>query len=450
MREPSKILFFVLILSVLSACTKQADKLTITCSLGISENELRIPLELTFSQECQYCIEYWSDKTEAVTTKEYSSLNGKGNATLIFLYPQTQYNYRVKAINADNEIAFCQGSFTTEALTFDVPKYTVVSKEEGFNPKGLIMQMSAENPGFITFCDIDGNVVWYERFDQAVRQATFDKRTNTILVNLGFRYGSTGVIQRVSEKSQMIDLFGNSLFEWKAGERYVDYPHHEIVRMDNGNILVLHNVVKTFDLTDSGGELNTDVFGEGISIFTPDGEQVWSWDCFDELDVLTDKTVNPVSNHQDLMHANSVCWDSKNNLYISYNRLNEIWKISYPEGEVLYRAKCNTDGIHALVNLDEDKLLCLDNGKKEKHSAAKIFEISENGEAQETMKIQFPEEYCSINRSNVDYHPELGWMMFCSTVRMGLVFTDFSGNVKAIIKREGISYRSYYFDSIEY
>jgi hypothetical protein len=178
--------------------------------------------------------------------------------------------------------------------------------------------MAAGSPGFVTFCNTDGEVLWYERFEGAVRQARYDQKTGTLLVNIGFRFSNTGDYQRVAAKTLMIDLKGNRLLELEAGESYLDYPHHEILRLEDGNILALHNTVRRFDLTSLGGNPDTEVFGEGITIFSPEGDVIWEWDCFSDLDVLNDPTVNPVSYAFDLIHANSVCMDSDGNLYISH------------------------------------------------------------------------------------------------------------------------------------
>ncbi|MCR5019281.1 MAG: aryl-sulfate sulfotransferase [Bacteroidales bacterium] len=452
MQGTSKIIALIsVVATVLISCSKGEETLKVVAVAGKGENELRVPVSVRFSSPCEYWIEYWKDGGKVEKTRIYRCEGSEADATIMFLYPGTTYTFRVVARSGEQTAYSEEESFTTGDLPVDVPKYRVKVTDTSRQIPGLLMQSSAGNPGFVTFCDTDGMILWYERFDEAVRQATFDPRTGTILVNLGFRFDPNGNFQRIADKTVMLDLFGNRLFEKKAGEGYLDYPHHEIVRMDDGNILALHNSTQEFDLTSLGGEPRTDVYGEGISIFSPEGNVVWAWNCFGTLNPLMDKTVNPVKNATDLMHANSVCWDSEDNLYISYNKLNEIWKILRQDGSVLYRAACDTDGIHSLVSLAPDKLLCLDNGKNAGQSRAVIYNIDPStGTPVTQYSVAFPREYCSINRSNVVYRPDMDLLIFSSTVRLAAVFTDLEGNMLRVIERNEISYRAYYYDSIEY
>ena len=437
---------------ILCACAPGNKPLSVDAVAGApGDNCLRIPVSISFSRDCRYCIEYWRDGGDVERTRTRTSEGGRVDETLMFLYPETTYTFRVAATSGEETVYSPEGQFTTGSLPFDVPQYRVSVKDASRTFPGLLLQSSAGNTGFVTFCDTDGAVVWYERFEEAVRQVTFDEKSGTLLVNLGFRFDSNGDLQRVASKTVMLDLYGRRIFEKVSGDGYFDYPHHEIVRMEDGNILALHNTTKMFDLSVKGGQDNTEVFGEGISIFTPEGETIWDWDCFGSLDILNDQTVNPVKNAKDLMHANSVCWDTEGNLYISYNKQNEIWKIRKSDGKLLYRAACDTDGIHSLVSLGPDKLLCLDNGKSAGQSRAVIYGIDPSTGIPETLfSVAFPREYCSINRSNVVYRPDIDLLIFSSTVRLAAVFTDLEGNVLRVLERNEISYRAYYYDSVQY
>ena len=450
MRAISKILFAAILLVI--GCNRTPALTDMSVQVGTDTNELRIPISVQFATDCQYYIEYWKNGGEKVErTATYSSESCRGEAVLMFLSQSTTYQFRVCALFDGEVVTSDTKTFTTRSLPLDVPRYSVVKSDESVEIPGLVLQMAAGSPGFVTFCNTDGEVLWYERFEGAVRQARYDEKTGTLLVNIGFRFSNTGDYQRVAAKTLMIDLKGNRLLELEAGNSYLDYPHHEIVRLEDGNILALHNTVKRFDLTSLGGNADTEVFGEGITIFSPGGDVIWEWDCFSDWDVLNDPTVDPVSFAFDLIHANSVCKDTDGNLYISHNRINEIWKIDYKTRNVLYRAKCDTDGIHGLESLAPDRIICLDNGTNLQTSRAVIYDIDPQTGVPTTLKsVEYPNEYCSSNRSNVDYHPEEDMMMYCSTVRLGLIFTDLEGKILKILKRNDISYRAYWFKSIEY
>lgn len=449
MRALSKIFFAVIL--IVFGCTGPSALTDMSVQIGESDNELRQPIFISVSRDCQYYVEYWQEGGPVERTRTYDSEGGCGEAVLMFLMEQTTYQFRVCALIEGEMVTSDQFQFTTGSLPIEVPRYSVVESKPDVEIPGLIMQMSAGKPGFVTFCNSDGKVLWYERFNQAVRQARYDELTGTLLVNLGFRFSSNGDYQRVAARTVMLDLRGNRLFEWVSGESYLDYPHHEILRLPDGNVLALHNIVKNYDLSSRGGNDNTEVYGEGITILSPSGETLWEWNCFDDWDILEDSTVNPVSHASDLIHANSVCLDTDGNLYIALNRLNEIWKIDYATKKVLYRAKCDTDGIHGLESLAPDKIICLDNGINLQTSRAVIYDIDpQTAEVTALDSVEFPKEYCSKNRSNVDYHPQENMLMYCSTVRLGLIFSDLEGNILRILKRNEISYRAYWFKSIEY
>jgi len=450
MREIIDRLILLTALFLFANCVGHLETVQISVSIGTEDNPLRIPLSIRFNRECSYWVEYWKDGGEVVRTSTAQSNGRSGSATLMFLYPEMSYHFRVCATLDGKVFKSEESMFTTGSIPFGVPRYPVDIDNSKRELPGLILQSSASTPGFVTFCDFDGQVVWYQRFDQPVRQVSFNPSTGTLLLNLGFRFSSTGDLQRVAEKTVMIDLKGNVLLERIAGDGYLDYPHHEIIQMPDGNILALHNTTRRFDLSSMGGEVDTEIFGEGFTIFDESGASVWSWDCFSCLDPLRDISVKPIINAMDLMHANSVCWDVNGDYYISFNKLNEFWKIG-KKGNMLYRAKCNTEGIHSLVALSPDRILLLDNGRTTGFSRAVIVGADpESGDVTEEFSVSFPHEYCSINRSNVDYHPDIDLMMFCSTVRCALVFTDLEGNILKVLKREDISYRAYYYDSIEY
>lgn len=455
--------------ALVTACIKPEQESAATylaaAEVQAYQNPLRIPIALTFSQPCSYQIEYWKkdDPDVAGATRVYESTAGQNTATVMFLYPDTVYEYRVKILAGAQNHYSETAEFKTGQMPVGVPEYNVDTNYPHQAIPGYILQFQASEPGFVTFCDTDGKVVWFEKVELAARQVTFDPSTGLLSMNLGFKYGDTNQqFYRLAEKIVVMDLEGNRSVDIKTAPDNVEFAHHEIRRMPDGNVAMLCNVPKVFDLTPIGGEPNTTLYGDGIKIMTPDFKTVlWEWDCFKELDPLKDDYLDAVTNQTDLIHANSIGWDDEGNLYYTINHLSELWKIDRKTGEVLYRVGEHgnmtmdetfyASGLHAAEPLAPNKVLCLDNGTEEGVSRAIVYEVNPGSKvARASLCVPFPREFCTRNRGNVTLIRDDSMLFFGSTTGYACVFTDLEGKVLKVIKRTGVSYRSYYFEKIEY
>lgn len=413
-----------------------------------TDNALRYTVKLDKKKDCSSQVYYRpAGETDWMLTDE----------TMIFLLPDTEYEYMVLA-GSDYFVASDIQTFKTGSLPPEVPIYTV-DLDSGTPSKGYLMQWQATNPGWLTFCDMKGRVVWYEKFDQAVRHVYCDREKGKIALLTGFREGvSSQKFQRLCDKIIEIDMLGNRLLEWTASEENVPYPHHDIKIMPDGNLLIFNAVVKKFDLSSIGGEADTDVWGDGFTIITPSGEVKKKWDVFGAIDPVNDDYLDAVELSYDLLHGNSVAWDSKGDFYITLNRLNELWKIDGKTSQVLYRlgehgnielsGKYPEGGLHSAVPLEPDKVLCYNNGAGENpRSRAQVYKIDPGAKtAMFELDVVIDPEYSSADRSNVELLPDGQTLMFASTLARKCVFTDLSGRPLKVISRTGISYRSHYFE----
>ncbi|MCF0176114.1 MAG: aryl-sulfate sulfotransferase [Bacteroidales bacterium] len=435
------------------------------CTVEEHENSLRVPISLSFSKPCTYHIDYWKEGEQSgrQSTEETASAGKTERVTVMFLYPETNYEYQVVVKDTKGQYLYSEVSkFTTGSLPVGFPEYTVSGSYPTRNIPGYILQWQATKPGYISFCDTEGKVVWYEVLEMAVRQATYDEATKTVSMLLGFKTSQNDPdFQRWGAKIVLMDLEGNRTIDLTAASDNIDFPHHEIKRMPDGNIAILHGVTKQFDLTSIGGEANTTIYGDGITIVTPQMEKIWSWDCFCELDPLRDEYLDAVKRKNDLIHANSISWDEKGNLYMTVNFLNELWKIDRKSGKVLYRVgdygnvtlpeNGHASGLHAGEPQAEDLVLCLDNGSDIGTSRAVMYKIdSEACEASVELSVAIPSELSSRDRSNCHFTKDKSMLFFGSTMGRASIFTDLDGNVLKVLKRTGISYRSYYYETIEY
>ena len=303
-----RLIYIVGFLVVLAACQKEPTAASYLAGTQVQEasNALRIPIALNFSKPCSYQVEYWQKDAPSVlgSTRVYQSTGGRETATVMFVYPNSVYQYRVKIIADGKEYYSGTEEFRTGSIPVGVPEYIVATTYPTQAIPGYIMQFQASEPGYITFCDTDGKVVWYEKVELAVRQASYDPATHTLAMNLGFKFGETNQqFYRLAEKIVVMDLEGNRSVDIKTGPDNIEFAHHEIKRMPDGNYAMLCNVPKVFDLTSVGGKPNTTVYGDGLKIVTPDFKTVlWEWDCFGELDPLKDTYLDPVTTSTDVRH----------------------------------------------------------------------------------------------------------------------------------------------------
>lgn len=459
------------------SCNKElqiGDYISSVETLDERDNALRVPIEITFSRSCLYQVEYWQKDNPSVcgTTSVRETAGGREKVTVMFLYPDKEYEFRVLAGSMVQAYSTDTYSFKTGSLPIGIPEYTVSDAYPHSDIPGYVFQWQATTPGYVSFCDTDGNIVWYEVLEMAARQVTFDQETRTISMLLGFKTSQNDYkFQRWCSKIVIMDLEGKRLFDEETSESNIDTPHHEIKRMPDGNIAILHSVVKKFDLTPVGGRPDTEVYGDGITIVSPDfSQKLWEWDVFGELDPVRDEYLEIMTYNErfdyyprqlDLVHANSIGWDDKGNIYFTLNHLNELWKIDRATKKVLYRVGDygNIDlaeadhacGLHAAEPQSEDKVLCLDNGKSGEQSRAVIYDVNPvSKSATVSLSVAIPAELSSYDRSNAMLSRDGRMMFFGSTMGRCNVFTDLDGNVLKVLKRTGISYRSYYFETVEY
>lgn len=424
------------------------------------DNALRYPVTVTATNECEVSVTYWpaAEPSRQRTSRAVATSGLTATPIVTFVKASTDYCFRININGRAQEETY---NFQTSSLPAGVPKYNVTVSEQGTPTDGYILQWQATNPGFITFCDMDANVVWYEKFDQAIRMAHYNPGQGQMCVLTGFRDGvNSKNFQRLCDKIITLDLEGHRNVQWIASDENVPYPHHDIKFTPAGELIMVCNTVKQFDLTEFGLAADAEVWGDGFTVITSGGTVTRKWNNFDELTPFnSNNVILEAGAVKDFLHANSVNWDSDGNYYMTFNRLNQLWKIDAATGKVLYRVGPNgnvaldelgyASGLHAAEPLAPDKVLCYDNGSDRGYSRAIIYEIDPAAmSAKVTLSVPIPGEYSSTDRSNVQLVCGGTMLMFGNTLGRSNVFTDLSGNIVKVITRSGISYRSYYYDNI--
>lgn len=425
-----------------------------------NDNALRYPVTVKTSADCEVSVTYWPTSESGLerTSRQVASSGSVAKPVITFVKPDTDYRF---AVNINGVRQKGEYDFHTAALPAGVPIYKVTVSNQGAPTSGYILQWAATNPGYITFCDMDGNVVWYEKFDQAIRMAHYNVEQGQMCVLTGFRDGvNSKNFQRLCDKIITLDLEGNRSVSWVASDGNVPYPHHDIKFTPKGELIMVSNFIKNYDLTQFDLGNDTQVWGDGFTIIDTDSKVIRTWNNFDELTPFnSNDVILEAGATKDFLHANSVNWDSDGNYYMTFNRLNQLWKIDAATGKVLYRVGPNgnvtmdesdyASGLHAAEPLAPDKVLCYDNGSDRGYSRAIIYEIDPVGmSAKVTLSVPIPNAYSSTDRSNVQLVCDGKMLMFGNTLGRSNVFTDLKGNILKVITRVGISYRSYYYEEI--
>ena len=474
----SSVVFILAAVLPLQGCLSQKEDFA-SCVSSVTvlpqDNALRAQVEISLKQSCSFRILYWlSDKGEdsAQSTNTYSESAGTVLCHLNFLEERSKYTLQIVL---DNGVKSKCLDFSTTSLPVDIPQYEVeYCSPEFVNPDGYLLQWDASSPGYLTICDLNGKIIWYQSFGAGIRTASFNRKTGLFAVLCGFADGEdSDDFYRLASDAFVCNLNGEIIFHRKASSSFVPFPHHDFSILDNGDYLILSNFVKPFPVgTDS--EM-IDIWGDGFYVCDNEGSVLKTWDCFTELNPSKIDYINALKVSKDYVHANSVTMDSAGDYYLTLNRLNELWKISGETLEVLYRvgAQGNIDldsesqaygfpsgGLHAATVLSPDRILCYDNGKQLGYSRAVLFNVNPH---EKTVNYEFvvdmPKQYSSVNRSNVQIvsadgtalNPsvlsENDLLLFGSTVSAKTVFEDLNGNVLYVMSRSGISYRTYWIPS---
>lgn len=417
-----------------------------------TDNVLRFKAEILMEKDCNPLFEVRKKGTD-----HWTAMPG---TTAILLYPETEYEGRVRI----NDLTGEPQPFTTGAIPEEVPVYTL-KVDNGGPSDGYLIQTKESAPGFITVCDMQGQVVWYERFeDEGVRCVYYDPQQGKMAVLAGHKdeEATTEMHRpRYGQHIYVIDLEGNRLSAFPTTADHTQYPHHEIKLMPDGNILTVEAVIEYFDLSNIGGDSHADVWGDGYVVLTPEGRRVKDWSLFPELKLMENLSwLNPRLYQYDLVHANSVSWDENGDFYMTFHYISEIWKINGKTGEVEYRlgehGNLKLDvpfakgGFHAVVPLGPDRFLVNNNGASYGDPTnAQIYEVDTSSmTAHRIMNVAPPIEYTSTTGGNVEILPDGKTVFFDFTQVRSAVFTDMKGNLLKVFTRKDTSYRAFYFERI--
>ena len=472
MKKIVKILAAISLLAAVVSCQKEVKE-TITdyiSAVSVSNHEsnsLRVYADIEFKKDCDFSIRYWKkDSPEDIQTTSVRHTDAlSSRVTLMFLYESTEYEFEV---DIEGKSLYTKPlAFQTRSLPSDITRYEI-QRGESVDIPGYIVQNALRADGYMTIADTDGKILWYQHCQPEGRDFTcqFDALQlypdeNKIWFLNGYLYNTESGSQAMGTTMGCVDFEGNLSYFWASSDGTSPTPlaHHEIYELPDGNILVVGSSQKPWDLSSIGGAADGYVSGDGYTVFTKEGKIVKQWDCFSEIDPLTCPYTNARAFYWDLVHGNSLGIDSEGYYYMSFNRINQVWKIDPASGKVLYRvgengnvamdSKGYPSGVHAATALAPDRILCLDNGITSGKSRGLIYKVNPSAMTADVETIvELPEEYCSLDRSNVSLICDETILCFGLTNSKAVVFTDLSGTIVKSLKTSIASYRTVYLENL--
>lgn len=378
---------------------------------------------------------------------------------IIILEEESEYYVNVRTIH---EPEICSNAaFRTGKLPGDFVRAENLLPEEYSMAFDGFVHIADKADGGLYLINYKGRIVWYEPTDgKPVISSDYDSRTKTFQAIVGFSGEDSFTVEYIL----VTDLYGNVIMKQPCSSLRNPDVHHDIKMLPDGNIMVINQVKDEFDLSEAGGGEHDTVTGDGITFMTTEGKPLWRWSAFSELnpeddpDIMKEDPEFQYIGKDDWLHANSLARDPEGNLFISFNKLSQVWKLS-PDGKLIYRIgkggdidvgspDCLSDRQHGISVTAEGHLMMFDNGYASKISRVLMFDIDEESmTARAMLALPLAEEDYSPNQSSAYIMPD-GNIIYCSTAPRNIGISDRYGNIKWKYHLSKPTFKALYIEKI--
>ena len=251
----------------------------------------------------------------------------------------------------------------------------------------------------------------------------------------------------------------------------VETDEHEILLLENGNVMLLGKAFSTMDMTEYGGHPEAIVLDVVIQELDPDGNLVWEWRgldhfSFDEVFARRFLRREPPT-FVDYVHANGLAVDLDGNVLLSSRNISEITKIDRETGEIIWRMG-GTESVtneftfiddpqngfsfqHMPIVLENGNLLLYDNGNRHETPISRALEYEIDEEARTaTLVWSYQDGGYYASRGSVQRLENGNTLIGWGTVPRdsdvpAVTEVNMDGEVvlELVIARSGYSYRAY-------
>jgi hypothetical protein len=223
-----------------------------------------------------------------------------------------------------DEIRLGQMPLNNNVLPPDIPQLTVTVNK---NPSdGYMFIAPYSYATYLIITDKNGNPFWYS--PGLSYAADFKKQPNS---DLTYYDGAAG-------KHYELDANYNIVNSYYCGNGYTT-DVHELRVVDGGYAYVMAYDPEIMDMSKivPGGDTNAIVVGFIIQKIDPDKNVVFQWRSWDHFAITDAWHQNLDSSYIDCVHGNAIEIDNDTNLIISSRHLDEITKINYITGDIIWR-----------------------------------------------------------------------------------------------------------------
>ncbi|EDM36983.1 hypothetical protein PBAL39_18954 [Pedobacter sp. BAL39] len=417
----------------------------------LPSNRLRFPVKVTTSKDCDAYIQYWKKGSKDTLYSELSRGKAAHELHLTNTISRTAYRFRVVTVSGKERAYSKIYPLETQAIYqatpyFSLDQATAPELDAELKGKYFLTQILTE-PGSVVIIDHTGEIVWYEPFQKGVKVSHWTKDRTVLCIVGPEKIPSSG-----GDEILELGLDGKVITHLKKGVGDMDkLVHHEVRKDKDGNIYSLTFTKKIADLSSVKGKSRDTLNGDGIVVFSPKGKKVWEWSVLDHLDPLKDPEI--LKHKKDWVHGNSVYRLNDGDFLMSFRDLNQIWKIDFKSGNVLWKLGQGGDfamNPQALFSAQHyahpvygNQLMILDNGERNRISRAMIFQLDSLAKtATATRTVTLPAEYYTTAKGSAAlFGAKQDKVLFCLTDPRAFLITDMKGRILWKIKVGGDPYR---------
>jgi arylsulfate sulfotransferase len=423
-------------------------------------NVLRMIVNINCKERVSLKLDYWKDGNElSKRSLSFQYPCTQISTKLIILEEDSKYWLKATVTNKQGKVEEKLSQFHTLSLPTDLMTFTNLMPDFKYSFDGFI-HVGDKKQGTLYLINAQGKIVWYQPTDGlSVICSNYDPKSKTFQAILGFNPEETFTGQYI----YVVDLYGNVKLKKSYTELDNPYFHHDIRMLNNGDLIIVNQIKKTYDLSKWGGSSHELVSGDGFSILDSLGNKKWAWSAFDYISPENDPNIMGGNGdyeyppRKDWLHANAVYPCPDGNYLISFNKLSQVWKIKSQTGEIIYKlgkggdialddSTDYSDRQHAASIAKDGSLMFFDNGFTNKLSRVMGYQIDEQTKkAKVTLKINLPKDDFSPNQSSA-YWMDDEHVVFGSVVPRTIGITDKYGNMLWHYKTNNNFYRALYIN----
>ena len=224
------------------------------------------------------------------------------------LAPATEHGLTATAGDVSVPVAF-----TSEAaLPGFIPMFVVDGQSSGEGQYRMfdLISFPPEGASNLFMVDLEGRTRWHFSVELNALPGA-----ESVLAAATLR--DDGSVLFVADHAlRIIDELGNELLRLEDQDLGLTGLHHDVLELDNGNFLALSNSFQTVNYPGNGPTLTA---GDVVAEFTDEGDVLWQWDTFDDLDPLY--ITEPLVGSTPLVHPetgeDTYDWTHANGLVLS-------------------------------------------------------------------------------------------------------------------------------------